>query len=50
MGSLDVAADIRWRDWQARGVIEDRERSTTMTAVAILVAVGLAVWFYLQLI
>jgi hypothetical protein len=44
----DVEADIRWRDWQARGAASDRRTAATMRKVLLIVA-ALSVWFVVQL-
>ena len=45
----DVEADIRWRDWQARGAASDRRTATRMRKVMLLIAAALIVWFVIQL-
>ena len=45
----DVGADIRWREWQARGVASDRRTATRMRGLMLLIAAALAVWFFVQL-
>ena len=45
----DVDADIRWRDWQARGAASDRRTAARMRTVAVLIAAALIVWFVVQL-
>lgn len=45
----DAEADIRWRDWLARGAEGDRRRATIMGRLTILVAVGLAIWLFIEL-
>ena len=45
----DPAADIRWRDWQARGAASDRRTATRMRRLTILIFAALAVWFFVQL-
>jgi hypothetical protein len=44
-----VEADIRWRDWQARGAASDRRTAARMRKVMLLIAVALIVWFVVQL-
>jgi hypothetical protein len=44
----DVEADIRWRDWQARGAASDRRTTARMRKVMLLVA-ALIAWFFVQL-
>jgi hypothetical protein len=45
----DVEADIRWRDWQARGAASDRRSAATMRKVMVLSVAALIVWFVVQL-
>jgi hypothetical protein len=45
----DVAADIRWRDWQARGAASDRRTATRMRKLMLLIVAALIVWFVVQL-
>jgi hypothetical protein len=45
----DVAADIRWRDWQARGAVSDRRTAARMRTVMLLAVAALIVWFVAQL-
>jgi len=45
----DTQADIRWRDWQARGAAGDRRTAARMRKVMLLVAAALIVWFVVQL-
>jgi len=45
----DVEADIRWRDWQARGAASDRRTAARMRKVMLLVVTALMVWFVVQL-
>jgi hypothetical protein len=45
----DVEADIRWRDWQARGAASDRRTAARMRTVMLLVAAALIVWFVVEL-
>ena len=45
----DVEADIRWRDWQARGAARDRRTAARMRKVMLLVVVALIVWLVVQL-
>ena len=44
-----VEADIRWRDWQARGVAGDRRTAARMRTVMVFVVAALIVWFVTQL-
>jgi hypothetical protein len=45
----DVEADIRWRDWQARGAASDRRTAARMLTLVLLIAAALIVWFVVQL-
>ena len=45
----DVAADIRWRDWQARGTASDRRTAARMRVVMLLIIAALIAWFVFQL-
>ena len=45
----DVAADVRWRDWQARGAASDRRTAARMRTVLFLIVAALIVWFVVQL-
>ena len=45
----DVDADIRWRDWQARGAASDRRTAARMRTVLFLIVAALIVWFVVQL-
>jgi hypothetical protein len=45
----DVEADVRWRDWQARGAAIDRRTAARMRKVMLLIAVALIIWFVVQL-
>ena len=45
----DAAAEIRWRDWQARGAAGDRRTATRMRKLMLLIVAALAMWFFVQL-
>ena len=45
----DVEAEIRWRDWQARGAASDLRTVARMRKVMLLIVVALIVWFVVQL-
>ena len=45
----DVEADIRWRDWQARGAASDRRTAARVRKVMLLIVAALIVWFVAQL-
>lgn len=42
-------ADIRWRNWQARGVESDRRAATRMRNLMLLIVAALVVSFFVQL-
>jgi hypothetical protein len=46
----DAEADIRWRDWQARGAAGDRRREVRMGGLTLLIALGLGIWLFVQLV
>jgi len=45
----DAEADIRWRDWQARGVARDWRTAARMRKVVLFVVAALIVWLAVQL-
>jgi hypothetical protein len=45
----DVEADIRWRDWQARGAATDRRTAARMRKVMLLIVAALIAWSFIQL-
>jgi len=45
----DLEADVRWRDWQARGAASDRRTAARMRKVVLLIVAALIVWFAVQL-
>jgi hypothetical protein len=45
----DVDANIRWRDWQARGAAGDRRTAARMRNVMLLIAAALIARFFVQL-
>jgi hypothetical protein len=45
----DVAADNRWRGWQARGTASDRRTAARMRVVMLLIMAALIAWFVIQL-
>lgn len=45
----DVEADIRWRDWQARGDASDRRTAARMRTLMFLMVAALIVWSIVQL-
>ncbi|HTI36432.1 MAG TPA: hypothetical protein VL484_02640 [Vicinamibacterales bacterium] len=47
--AADPDADLRWRNWQARGAEDDRRTAKRMRALAILIGAALLGWFVVQL-
>jgi hypothetical protein len=45
----DTEADIRWRDWEARGAASERRTAARMRRVMLLLVAALIVWFVVQL-
>lgn len=45
----DVEAEIRWREWQARGAASDRRTAARMRRLMLLIVAALVVWFLVQL-
>jgi hypothetical protein len=45
----DSEADVRWRNWQARGAESDRRTATRMGRLMLVIATALAVWLFVQL-
>ena len=43
--SDDPNADIRWREWQARGADADKRRPATLAKVGLLIALAVTIWF-----
>lgn len=43
-------AELRWRNWQARGAEGDRRTARRMRSLMILLAAGFVVWFVVQLV
>ena len=44
---LDPAADIRWRNWLARGAESDRRTAKRMRILAFAIAIALvAIWLF----
>jgi hypothetical protein len=40
----DAEAELRWRNWQARGAKADRRTAKRMRRLTLLIAVALVVW------
>ena len=47
--SPDLEADMRWRDWQARGIASDQLTAARMRIVLLLIVITLIAWFAVQL-
>lgn len=45
----DAEADIRWRDWRARGAAGDRRTAVRMRKVLLLIVAALVALFVVQL-
>ena len=45
----EVDADIRWREWQARGAANDRRTAARMRKVLLLIVTALIIWFVVRL-
>ena len=45
----DVDADIRWREWQARGDANDRRTAARMRKLLLLTVAALIIWFVVRL-
>jgi hypothetical protein len=37
-------ADLRWRQWQARGAADDRRTARRMGTAMVLMAIGFVIW------
>ena len=48
--AVETDADVRWREWQARGVASDLRTSATMRRFLLGGAAALTVWVLLQLV
>jgi len=46
----ETEAELRWRNWQARGAEGDRQTAKRMRGLMILIAAVFAVWFVVQLV
>jgi len=49
VGVVDRDAEIRWRNWQARGAKDDRRMARRTRTVMLVVAAAWAVWFFVEL-
>jgi hypothetical protein len=47
--AIDSEADVRWRNWQARGAEGDRRTAKRMRGLLVLIAAGFVAWFVVQL-
>jgi hypothetical protein len=45
----DTDADIRWREWQARGAASDRRTAARMRKVMMVIVAALIGWFVVHL-
>lgn len=45
----DVDADVRWREWQARGAASDRRTAARMRIVMMFVVAASIIWLLVQL-
>ena len=45
----ETEAELRWRNWQARGAEGDRRTATRMRGLMILIAAVFVMWFVVQL-
>jgi hypothetical protein len=46
----DSDADIRWRDWVARGAASDRRTTKRMSGLMLLIAIGLGLWLSMTMV
>lgn len=46
----DVAAETRWRDWQARGAAADKRTTAVMRTLLLVLAAALVVAFVRELL
>ena len=44
----ETEAEIRWRNWEARGAEGDRRMAKRMRALMLLIAAGFVVWAVVQ--
>jgi hypothetical protein len=49
-GVPDAEADVRWRDWVARGAASDRRMTKRMTGLMLLIAIGLGIWVTVMMV
>lgn len=46
--AADSEADIRWRNWQARGAEGDRRTATRIRRLMLVIATAFAIWLFVQ--
>lgn len=46
----DMEADVRWREWQARGIANDRRTAAGMRRALLLIVAAVVVWVVVQLV
>jgi hypothetical protein len=46
----DAAADLRWRNWVARGASNDRRTNSRITALMLLIAIGFGIWAFVTMV
>jgi len=44
----ETEAEVRWRNWQARGAEGDRRTAKRMRGLMLLIAAGFVVWVVVQ--
>jgi hypothetical protein len=44
----DAEAELRWRNWRARGAEDDRRTTKRMRVLMMLIAAGFLVWLVVQ--
>ena len=47
--AADPEAELRWRNWQARGAESDRRTSKRMGTLLIVIAAAIVVWFLVHI-
>jgi hypothetical protein len=48
--AVDSDADVRWREWQARGDEADRRRAATMVRLTTFISIGSVIGLLVQFI
>ncbi len=46
---LEQAAQVRWREWEARGAANDRRTAVRMRRVLLLFVMALVLWGFVRL-